>query len=277
MARPANIERQARALARERDYERYVCALFAPREKRTALLALTALNAELARIRHQITEPITGEIRLTWWRDALEKLEAGEVLRHPVLALLAPLVEEGALEAKTLAAMAEARYPELEPPAHRTMNDLEQARAEVLAPFTTAARAVLGAGEEKRVANAALAYDLAGLARNFRADAAKGRCFLPADVLKAEGLNPMSALDPANAETLSRAVAAVMERARGLAAGAGGRASAAQLPLLLQATLARRHLKTLARAGCNPYRLREKDPPVGTLLALWPRVLRGRV
>lgn len=277
MTAAKDIEREARALARERDYERYLCALFAPREARAALLALTALNAELARIRHQVTEPVTGEIRLIWWRDALEKLAAGEVLRHPVLALLAPLVRAGALDAKALAAMAEARYRELEPPAYPRLADLEQARSAVLAPFTNAARAALGAGEQQRIARAALAYELAGLARNFRADAAKGRCFLPREVLEEEGLSVHGALAPGGSPALCRAIETVTRRAAALAAEASGPAAQPELALLLPAALARRHLRRLARAGHDPHRLREAGAPLGALAAVWPRAVRGRV
>ena len=35
------------------------------------LFALYAFNLEIARVREPVSEPMPGEIRLQWWRDAL--------------------------------------------------------------------------------------------------------------------------------------------------------------------------------------------------------------
>ena len=48
----------------------------APRARRD-LIALTAFLGEVARIPEAVSEPMMGEIRLQWWRDALETLRAG--------------------------------------------------------------------------------------------------------------------------------------------------------------------------------------------------------
>lgn len=67
-ARTAVIE-----AARTGAYDRYAAALLAPRAARDALLALAALEAELTRIAPATRrEPRMGEIRLQWWREALE-------------------------------------------------------------------------------------------------------------------------------------------------------------------------------------------------------------
>ena len=42
-----------------------------------ALWALYAFNAEIARVRERIREPLPGEIRLQWWRDALDGAAPG--------------------------------------------------------------------------------------------------------------------------------------------------------------------------------------------------------
>jgi phytoene synthase len=65
---PLDALRQA-AIAREPD--RYFAATLAPEGLRYDLIALTAFAAELANIPTQVREPLAGEIRLQWWRDAL--------------------------------------------------------------------------------------------------------------------------------------------------------------------------------------------------------------
>lgn len=65
----------------------YLAALNAPRNKLSGLLAVLALDGELARIADTVSEPMLGRIRLQWWLDALD----GPAGAHPVLAALAPL------------------------------------------------------------------------------------------------------------------------------------------------------------------------------------------
>src|SRR5665213_2932433 len=58
------------ALVREHDRDRFQTALFAPAGDREALFALYAFNYEIARVRESVREPMLGQIRLQWWREA---------------------------------------------------------------------------------------------------------------------------------------------------------------------------------------------------------------
>jgi phytoene synthase len=78
-AAPAILE-----AARNGAYDRAIAALLSPKPERDALLALAAFSAELVRIAPQTRrEPQMGEIRLQWWREALEN-PAAPVTGHPV-------------------------------------------------------------------------------------------------------------------------------------------------------------------------------------------------
>ncbi len=76
-------------LVRPRDPDRYLCAQFAPPDQRPALLALTAFGAEVADIPSRVTEPTMGQLRVSWWRDVLARVEAGVPPVHPVAEALA--------------------------------------------------------------------------------------------------------------------------------------------------------------------------------------------
>src|SRR6185437_3313336 len=52
-------------------------ALFAPHELRDDLIAIAAFDGEIARIAPLVSDAALGEIRLSWWRDALLGSEAG--------------------------------------------------------------------------------------------------------------------------------------------------------------------------------------------------------
>lgn len=74
------------SLLREQDEDRWLAAKYAKAPLQNALLALGALRLELRRIPAQVSEPPLGEIRLQWWREGLEAIQAGGPARaHPVL------------------------------------------------------------------------------------------------------------------------------------------------------------------------------------------------
>jgi phytoene synthase len=63
--------------------------LYAPADVRPALLALHAVDLEMASVVVGTTEPMIGEIRLAWWREALAGLDRAVVPAQPLLALVA--------------------------------------------------------------------------------------------------------------------------------------------------------------------------------------------
>ena len=59
------------------DFNRTLSARFAPLDKRQRLLLLCALDFELAKIRHQTTDPMLRRIRTQFWREALFENNGG--------------------------------------------------------------------------------------------------------------------------------------------------------------------------------------------------------
>jgi phytoene synthase len=72
----------------EPDPERALALSYAVRG-RDAAAALLALDDRLAAILRRTREPLVGQMRLTWWREALERLDAAPPPAEPVLAALA--------------------------------------------------------------------------------------------------------------------------------------------------------------------------------------------
>jgi len=97
---------------RVKDYPRYTLCLFAPHAQRDDLAALFLLNAELAHIRDQVTEPLLGQIRLQWWRDGLESLCTAAQPPHPLLERLAAWQQSG-LDLAPLHQLIDARATDL--------------------------------------------------------------------------------------------------------------------------------------------------------------------
>ena len=68
---------------RAADRDRYLSLLYAPEDKRDALFALYAFNAEIsAAFATASGRPLPGEIRLQWWRDVIAEDEAGTATRR---------------------------------------------------------------------------------------------------------------------------------------------------------------------------------------------------
>jgi len=95
------------ARLRQADPDRWLTSRFvADPAARADLVVLYAFDAELARARRIASQPLIGEIRLTWWREVLDEIDAGGLVRrHPVAEALAEVVRRRRLERQALEAM----------------------------------------------------------------------------------------------------------------------------------------------------------------------------
>ena len=119
------LENEAAAgLVKSRDRERYWSTLFAPADKQPALLALYAFNAELDHIAAAAREPMVGQIRLQWWRDAVELVEPGMKTGNPIADALSAAILAHDLPKARLAGMIAARIPEITGDAPASLEDL---------------------------------------------------------------------------------------------------------------------------------------------------------
>jgi 15-cis-phytoene synthase len=171
------------ALVRRHDPDRFLTALFAPLEKRDALLTLFAFNHELARAREAVSEPALALIRLQWWREVIE----GAHRRHEVAEPLLATIEAGELHRGDLLALIDAREAETEP-IFETVQDWHGYLFGSAGGLAVAAGRLLGAPDAERLRPLGAAYGIAGVLRSIAAHARQRRCLLPADTLAAHGL-----------------------------------------------------------------------------------------
>jgi len=81
---------------------------------RADVIALYAFDHELARAPRVASNPLMGEIRLTWWREVLDEVFEGRPVRkHPTALALAEAIGRHRLARPRLEAMIDARYREL--------------------------------------------------------------------------------------------------------------------------------------------------------------------
>lgn len=269
---------------RRHDRDRFLTTLFAPPERRRDLLALYAFNAEVARVRERVREPLMGRMRLQWWRDSIAAAyEGGPIRHHEVAEPLAAAIRTRGLTRAHFAALIDAREQDLEadPPA-----DLA---ALVAYAEGSSARLVLLALEALGAQDAAatraareigIAFALAGLLCAVPFHARARRLYLPGDLVAAAGLDVARDLfELRSSPALHRVVAQVAAVAETHLAAA--RAPRAALPrtaiaALLPGVIAERWLRRLARAGYDPFAgsLARPDAMQSLRLALAAR--RGR-
>lgn len=111
-AAPCDFERHVRRVAPDR----WLAARLIPAQSaRTEVLALYALDDELGRIAAAVSQPMLGEIRLQWWRDALERAADGGAPDHPAVEALAPALRGGRLRRDLLETLVRAHEADLDP------------------------------------------------------------------------------------------------------------------------------------------------------------------
>jgi NADH dehydrogenase [ubiquinone] 1 alpha subcomplex assembly factor 6 len=269
---------------RASDPERYLCTLVAPPAAREPLFALFAFDAEIARVRHAVSQPMAGLIRLQWWRDALDGIAVGRPPAHPVAEALRDRAWTRLDPVRDrLEAAIDARERELEdetPIADEAA--LEQHLDATGATMTLAALHLLEAADVAAARGAGAhigrAWALVHLMRSLPLDLPARRLLLPRSLLARHGLKPEELFERRGKEILASVVAELAGTVRrDLREGRRLRAGVprAALATLLPAVFVDLHLKRLRRAGFDVFAPALARPmPAAPIRLLWRR-LRG--
>ena len=270
------------AEVREHDPDRYLAALFAPAAARRALFALYAFDHEIAKVRHIVREPLAGMVRLQWWRDALDAIEAGEPRAQPVVAALhADWAQLKRLRPRLDAAI-DAREIELsaDPPAD--LATLEQRLEAVCGEIARAAVNLLDGHEEAAQAAArhvGLALGLVRLVQSVPRDLRRERMLLPSLLLERHRADLEHAVQARDGRSLRPVVAELAARARAHLREARRHRSAIPrraIAALLHACLLDDYLRRLTRAGYDPFADVTTRPAARAPLELLGRHILGR-
>jgi len=189
MTEALDIYGHCAGIVRERDPDRYLSDLFAPETARRGLFALHAFNAEIARVRDAVSEPLPGEIRLQWWRDAIVN---GEASGNPVAEALNETIRAASLPLTAFDNLLSARTFDLYDDPMPTLNDLEGYAGETVSIVFQLGAWVLAGGDPgtaEAAGHGGVAYALTGLMLTLARHAARGQSYLPADLMAANGVN----------------------------------------------------------------------------------------
>ena len=154
-------------LIRRVDPDRWLTSRFvADPAARADVVALYAYDHELARARRVASTPLLAEIRLAWWREAVDEIFAdGPLRRHPVAEALAGAVRRHDLPRPLLEAMIDGQLEALEAPTLDAPAAVAWAEAVEASLARLAARILDPSADSVAVAAAGRAWGLALLIR----------------------------------------------------------------------------------------------------------------
>lgn len=248
------------AQVRAHDPERFLISLFAADEDRPALHALYAFNLELARVAGTVSEPILGQVRLQWWREAIEGLYDGTPRQHEVVLALADVMRERTLSREAFESLISGREAELEAEPPATSDDLEAYLRATSAALVVQSLHAVGVPEEDPLLEIGREVGLAGgyatILKALQTAGGRRRPLIPNEVLSRYGIGTADIATGRATPGLAMAVREIVDRAESHLATArrsAVRPARRHMAPLLSAALVPSYLRALKSAGYDPF------------------------
>ena len=167
----------------------YYRRLFLPRPQQRAVTALYAFCHEVGSIADEVSEIEAARMKLAWWQSEIERLYAGTP-GHPVTRALQPFVERPGVERRLFEQLLARAGMDLDHAGHDSVEDLlEHARRAAAAQrLESGICGDPGPATRDFAEQLGIALELTRILRDVRADAARGRIYIPAERLAAHGV-----------------------------------------------------------------------------------------
>jgi|tagenome__1003787_1003787.scaffolds.fasta_scaffold20894969_2 phytoene synthase len=263
--------RHCETLVRAADKDRYLATLFAPAEKRGALFALYAFNAEIASVRERARAPMPGEIRLQWWRDVINGVRTSEAAANPVTAALSDTIARFELPKPRLLDLIEAHAFDLYDDPMPTFQALEGYVRRTSGTIFDIAERIAGGPATYAAERAGFAYGLTALLRSFALHTSRRQFFVPLEFLEG-GATPEEAFAGRSSPFLINALGMLRTRAReNLNAFESllPQLPAATMPAFLPVALVPVYLSVMDRPDYDPFKTPVEVPQWRRQWVLW--------
>tara|TARA_R110002072_G_scaffold96391_2_gene212080 strand:- start:512 stop:1357 length:846 start_codon:yes stop_codon:yes gene_type:complete len=262
MSDSSKISPHIQEMIEQYDHDRYLTVLYAPEDKRPALCALYAFNYEISRIRETVSEPMLGEIRLQWWREAIDDVYAGHPRPHEIMPDLATAITTNDLSRDRLMAMIEGRARDLYEDSPKDEAGLEDYLRKTAGNLACLAAHILGQRDADDLAQElGIAWGYIGLIRAVPYHMSLKKSNMPESLMAAHGVSDQKFLSPDKQEVNRAVVGSLCQTAEDhlTRVRAGKKRIAAEArSLYLLSALSRSYLKTIRKADYNPFALEEK-------------------
>jgi phytoene synthase len=272
MAHDDYIER----LVREADKDRYLATVFAPADKRPALLALYAFCVEISRVREMVSEPMPGEIRLQWWRDVFEGAPTGDAAGHPTARAILDVVDRYGLPPHAFLDLIEARVFDLYDDPMPTLHDLEGYAGETSGAILQLASLILNDGRDPKTGevagHAGVALTICAILRAFPLHASRRQLYVPLEVLDRHGARTADIFAGRVTPEIMAALAEMRTHARrhiGRMAEQVSTLPLSVLPAFLPVALVRGYLNRMDHRGYDPFTTPVQIPQWRRQATMW--------
>lgn len=245
------------------DHDRYLTCLYAPEQIRQNLFALYSFNYEISRIRETVSEPMVGEIRLQWWRDALRDIfEGGPVRNHDVISPLATAIKQHNLPEDMLMSVIDGRAQDLYDDSPETSVALEEYLTQTSGNLSCLAVHIAGQDDIGDLAQSlGLAWGYVGVMRSVAYHMSLKKNYIPLELMREYGHEGQTFLSPDDPDNVSAILQTLCQKAMIHLEDINQqkrRIKVEARSVFLLSALTRSYLKTIERADYNPFQLHEK-------------------
>ena len=169
MVSMADLNTMTREALKKADPDRFRAALMADAQGRRDLLILYAFHYELSKVPDVTSEPMLGQIRYEWWREAVDEIYSGrEVRRHEISTPLAELLLRTEMPRFWIDRLIDGRARDLDPQPFKDTDDAREYARQTSGQLLQIAVKLLGGTPDDRLVQAGEAWGLTGLARSYR-------------------------------------------------------------------------------------------------------------
>lgn len=259
----------------------YYSFLFLPPNRRRAITALYAFCREVDDVVDECSDPQIAANKLSWWREELDRLYAGQP-QHPVTQALQAVLPEFSLPQEQLREIIDGMEMDLQQTRYLDFKALSLYCYRVASVVGLLAAEIFGYADRQTLKYAhdlGMAFQLTNIIRDVGEDARRGRVYLPADELKRFDVPVADILNSRYSDNFRKLMEFQIERAEHYYAQAMAQLPAVdrktQRPGLVMAAIYRTLLDEIKRDGCQVLSQRTSLTPLRKLWIAWRTWIRG--
>ena len=259
----------------------YYSFMFLPPNRRRAITALYAFCREVDDVVDECSDPQIAANKLTWWRQELDRLYAGQP-QHPVTQALQAVLPEFNLPQEQLQEIIDGMEMDLQQTRYLDFKALSLYCYRVASVVGLLAAEIFGYTDrqtQKYAHDLGMAFQLTNIIRDVGEDARRGRVYLPSDELKRFDVPVADILDARHSDNFRKLMEFQIERAEQYYAQAMAQLPAVdrrmQRPGLVMAAIYRTLLEEIKRDGCQVLTQRTSLTPLRKLWIAWRTWVKG--
>lgn len=261
----------------------YYSFMFLPPVRRRAITALYAYCREVDDVVDECSDAGVARVKLSWWRDEIARLRAGQP-EHPVTRALLPHVEPMQIRSEHLIALIDGMAMDLEQQRYLDFDALRLYCHRVAGVVGIMSASIFGFTRPETLVYAerlGLAFQLTNIIRDVGEDARNGRIYLPQAELRRHGVHEQDLLRARGGPAFLELMRAETERARSIYREALSMLPEedrnAQRPGLMMAAIYSTLLDEIERDGFRTLTHRTSLTPIRKLWLAWRTWRRPRL